>query len=52
MILKFYELNKIKINSENLILFYGNNEGLKKEEIFKLSSNSKKKFIDTMKNRY
>ena len=31
MILKFYELNKIKINSENLILFYGNNEGLKKE---------------------
>ena len=51
MILKFYELHKIKINSQNLILFYGNNEGLKKEEITKLSSNSKKKFINTMKNR-
>ena len=35
MILKFYELNKIKISSQNLILFYGNNEGLKKEEISK-----------------
>jgi len=43
MILKFYELHKIKISSQNLILFYGNNEGLKKEEITKLSSNSKKK---------
>jgi len=43
MILKFYELQKIKISSQNLILFYGNNEGLKKEEITKLSSNSKKK---------
>ena len=42
MILKFYELQKIKISSQNLILFYGNNEGLKKEEITKLSSNSKK----------
>ena len=42
MILRFYELHKIKTNSQNLILFYGNNEGLKKEEISKLLSNSKK----------
>ena len=42
MILKFFELSKINISSQNLILFYGNNEGLKKEEILKLYSNSKK----------
>ena len=45
MILKFYELHKIKINSQNLILFYGNNEGLKKEEIIKLNINHKKKIF-------
>ena len=42
MILKFFELSKINISSQNLILFYGNNEGLKKEETLKLYSNSKK----------
>ena len=26
---KIFELGKININSQNLILFYGNNEGLK-----------------------
>ena len=33
MILKFYELNKINIINQKYFLFYGNNEGLKKEEI-------------------
>ena len=43
MILKFYEINKIDIISQNLILFYGNNEGLKKEEIIKIYSKTDKK---------
>ncbi len=43
MILKFYEINKIDIISQNLILFYGNNEGLKKEEIFKIYSKTNRK---------
>ncbi len=33
MILKIYELNKINIGKNNLFLFYGKNEGLKKEKI-------------------
>jgi len=33
MILKSYELNKIKINNYNFFLFYGDNEGLKEETI-------------------
>ena len=41
MIYKFYELNKIDINLNSLILFHGNNEGLKKEETLKLFSNKK-----------
>ncbi len=43
MILKFYEISKIDISLHNLILFYGNNEGLKKEEILKLYSKTDKK---------
>ena len=31
MILKSFELNKIKLNDYNYYLFYGNNEGLKEE---------------------
>ena len=33
MILKSFELNKLKINNHNFYLFYGNNEGLKEEII-------------------
>ena len=33
MILKSYELNKIKLNSYKFYLFYGDNEGLKEENI-------------------
>ena len=36
MILKSYETNKINIDKNNIILFYGQNEGGKKEEISKI----------------
>ena len=38
MILKSYETKKIDINKNNIILFYGQNEGSKKEEISKIIS--------------
>ena len=33
MILKSYEIKKINLNISNLVLFYGKNEGLKKEAL-------------------
>tara|TARA_B100000787_G_C16188355_1_gene295969 strand:+ start:662 stop:1657 length:996 start_codon:yes stop_codon:yes gene_type:complete len=33
MILRSFELNKLKLNDHNFYLFYGNNEGLKEETI-------------------
>ena len=33
MILKYFELSKINLKKNNVILFYGKNEGLKKESI-------------------
>ena len=33
MILKSYETKKININLNKIVLFYGQNEGFKKEEI-------------------
>jgi DNA polymerase-3 subunit delta len=33
MILKSFELNKIKLNNHKFYLFYGDNEGLKEETI-------------------
>ena len=33
MILKYYETNKINLNYNKIVLFYGKNEGLKKENI-------------------
>ena len=38
MIIKSFEINKIDPFKNNLILFYGQNEGLKDENIIKLSS--------------
>ena len=38
MIIKSFEINKIDPLKNNLILFYGQNEGLKDENILKLSS--------------
>ena len=40
MILKSFELNKIKPNNHNFYLFYGNNEGLKEENIKNLFEKS------------
>ena len=35
MILKSFELNKLKLDNYNFYLFYGDNEGLKEETIKK-----------------
>ena len=42
MIIKSYELNKINLNENKFILFYGKNEGLKNETINKLIKNKSK----------
>ena len=42
MILKSYQLNKINYNNNNFVLFYGKNEGLKKEELEKIKLQIKK----------
>tara|TARA_B100001175_G_C19487858_1_gene630880 strand:- start:203 stop:1192 length:990 start_codon:yes stop_codon:yes gene_type:complete len=42
MIIKSLEINKVNIDKNNIILMYGNNEGLKKQTINKLTS----KFTD------
>ena len=36
MILKFFEIDKINLNKNKMILFYGKNEGLKTEAIKKI----------------
>ena len=45
MILKSYETHKINLKKNNLILFYGKNEGLKIEEISKILSTNPDKDI-------
>ena len=45
MIVKFYQIKDISINKDKFILFYGVNEGLKKEEISKLIIKEKKENI-------
>ena len=42
MIIKSYQIKNININENKFILFYGVNEGLKKEEISKLVISEKK----------
>ncbi len=39
MILKFFEIDKINLNTNNIILFYGKNEGLKEETLKKIINN-------------
>ena len=39
MIIKFFDLNKINLNINNIILFYGKNEGLKNESLNKIIKN-------------
>ena len=46
MILKSFQLKNINIDKNKFILFYGVNEGLKKEEISKLTIKEKKKNIN------
>ena len=45
MILKAYETNKIDINKNNLVLFYGENQGVKEEEISKILKSNKNKTL-------
>ena len=45
MILKAYETNKIDINKNNLVLFYGENQGVKAEEISKIIRSNKNKTL-------
>ncbi len=45
MIVKSYQIKDININKNKFILFYGVNEGLKKEEILKLINKEKKENI-------
>ena len=39
MIVKNFEIHKINISLNNLILFYGKNDGFKNEEIIKIITN-------------
>ena len=41
MILKFFEIGKINLNKNKIILFYGKNEGLKNENTKALLKDSK-----------
>ena len=41
MILKFYDLKKINLEKNKIILFYGNNSELKKKEILQLNKKTK-----------
>ncbi len=41
MIFKHYEIQKIKININNILLFYGKNQGYKESEILKLIKSNK-----------
>ena len=45
MIIKFFETNKINLNNNKLILFYGKNDGLKDQEIKNLTNNISNLFI-------
>ena len=42
MIIKFFEINKINLKKNNLILFYGKNDGLKNNAIKQISKNKVK----------
>ena len=44
MIIKSFEINKIDTNNKNLILLYGNNNGLKKIAINKITKDENKIF--------
>ena len=53
MILKSFELTKLKLDNYKLYLFYGDNEGLKEENIKNLfEKNIKIEFTDMKKKKY
>ena len=45
MILKGYEIHKIKAYKDNFILFYGQNQGLKEEAILKIQTENKNRTV-------
>ncbi len=45
MIIKSYELNKLDLKLNKIILFYGNNEGLKNQSIDLLIKNRNKAYV-------
>ena len=45
MIIKSYELNKLDLKLNKILLFYGNNEGLKNESIDFLLKNRSKAYV-------
>ena len=45
MILKGYEIHKIKAYKGNFILFYGQNQGLKEEAILKIQNDNKDRSV-------
>ena len=45
MIIKSYELNKLDLKLNKILLFYGNNEGLKNESIDFLLKNRNKAYV-------
>ena len=45
MIVKSYEINKINFNKSKIVLFYGENNGLKKEKISEIINSNKEKMV-------
>ena len=45
MILKSYEIQKIKTNTDNIILFYGQNQGAKEEAISRIINNNEDRSV-------
>ena len=45
MIVKSYEINKIDFNKSKIVLFYGENNGLKKEKISEIINSNKEKTV-------
>ena len=47
MIIKSYEINKINLFKNKIILFYGENNGLKKEKILEIINLQKEKVLSS-----
>ena len=51
MIVKSYEINKIDFNKSKIVLFYGENNGLKKEKISEIINSNKEKTVSNYDER-